>query len=203
MMQKLVQVVVVLGIIGLLMFGAGCGDDGENGESPLIGTEGEAGGLIFYVDTAGKYPGWTYLEAAPEDIEIYIPDEYHVWEFIWGDIEQKIGGLGSGVGTGAANTTAIRAALGDDFFDGEYAARLCDEYAYGGKTDWFLPSLDELATMYAKLHARGLGDFSAGYWSSTEHEEHANLAWCFRFNDGETRYHSKGAGFRVRPVRAY
>ena len=33
-----------------------------------VGALGEAGGLIFYEDTEGAYPGWTYLEAAPDDL---------------------------------------------------------------------------------------------------------------------------------------
>ena len=53
-------------------------------------------------------------------------------------------------------------------------------YAISSFSDWFLPSIDELAAMYTNLHLEGVGGFNEGnYWSSTEIS--AGIAWGFNF----------------------
>lgn len=51
----------------------------------------------------------------------------------------NIAGLGSGLGTGLANTNLIVTAVGA----GTYAAKLCSDYNINGYDDWFLPSFAE------------------------------------------------------------
>jgi hypothetical protein len=87
---------------------------------------------------------------------------------LWGCQGQDITGAnGTSIGTGAANTTAILAACNTSGI----AAALCDNYAGGGYTDWYLPSRDELATMYCSNCANQpystLGFSSGEYWTST------------------------------------
>lgn len=75
---------------------------------------GPAGGLIFYID------GTTYYEAAPTDTNI---------NYIWSNIDdQLIGGTGTAIGTGQANTTAIIGQAGHT----DSSAKLCDDLSIGG-----------------------------------------------------------------------
>ena len=61
------------------------------------------------------------------------------------------------------------------------AAGLCEAYAGGGYSDWFLPSKDELAQLYAQRDAGQWGGFEDGYWSSSEYN--AFYAWSQYFID--------------------
>jgi len=67
------------------------------------------------------------------------------------------------------------------------AAVLCDNSTNNGKTDWFLPAIDELSVIWQNRWAinQGLQTIPAGplsfpfYWSSTEAT--TNVAWTFDF----------------------
>jgi len=96
------------------------------------------------------------------------------------------------------NTDAIIAQSGHT----ASAAKLCRDYAGGGKTDWFLPSKDELNMMYTNLKLVGVGGFVAlGYWSSSEDSE--SLASAQDFGDGFYDGCNKSNTYRVRAVRAF
>lgn len=75
------------------------------------------------------------------------------------------------------------------------------------KSDWFLPSKNELNEVYSILHLSGLGGFSLdviGYYSSTENV--GIPAWtCFaqRFDTGAPITSSKNSTRHVRPIRHY
>ena len=70
---------------------------------------------------------------------------------------------GTAIGTGFTNSDAIITQEGHL----SSGASLCRNYTGGLKTDWFLPSQDELNQMY--LHKDTIGGIDAGqYWSSTE-----------------------------------
>ncbi len=162
-----------------------------------IGDTGPAGGIVFY-DKGSYSGGWRYLEAAPSDIDVS-GDYTHVW----GGYGTSVGGTGTAVGTGQANTTAIVAKYGtsDPYnYTGNYAARLCDQYSYGGYNDWFLPSKDELNLMYQN---RGvIGGFAAHYyWSSSEYR--SSNAWYQYFYFGSQYYGLKSSNLRVRACRAF
>lgn len=146
--------------------------------------ENYAGGIVFYLD--GKGVG---LVAAPRDQSDGID---------WGGSGKKIGNTSTAVGTGAANTRAIVAKLGN----GNYAAKLCADLTLNGYDDWFLPSKDELELMYKNLHKQGGGGFAGGYyWSSSESSD--SYAWKQRFGDGYQSKYGKAANYRVRAVRAF
>ena len=172
--------------------------------SYAIGDTGPAGGVIFYDDEADgtdDIPGARYLEAAPSDIEAS-GDHTHVW----GGYRTAVGSAarGTAIGTGEANTAAIVAAYGasDPYNNtGDYAARLADQYAYGGYSDWFLPSQDELDLMYQ--NRTDIGGFASDwYWSSSEIG--ADTAWGQDFGTGSQFATNAGdTSDRVRAVRAF
>lgn len=88
------------------------------------------------------------------------------------------------------------------------AAERCDKLELNGKNDWFLPSKDELKTMYNNLHKNGYGNFNINeYWSSSEGELYYNgkmyTPWKFRFSDGVAFTDSKTRLLNVRAVRSF
>ncbi len=121
-----------------------------------IGDIGPAGGFIFF-DKGNSSGGWRYLEAAPEDQST---------EIRWYNGENiRTGATGIKIGTGQSNTKKIISSHGN----GIYAAKVCTDYYGGGKTDWFLPSKDELKLMYKTLYKNSIGGLTdADYWTSTE-----------------------------------
>jgi hypothetical protein len=110
-----------------------------------------------------------------------------------------MGGTQSGIGYGAANTTAIV----NGCAEAGIAARICDDLVLNGYSDWHLPSIDELEQLYLNLGANGIGSFNtAYYWSSTE--SNAGSAWQFNFTNGNAYYASnKGNTNYVRAIRSF
>ncbi len=162
----------------------------ENGTYSLRDI-GPAGGYIFY-DKGIYSSGWRYLEAAPVSTEALKK---------WGSYETLIGGTGAEIGTGQSNTTKIVTWL-NSHSETDRAAQFCDDLVYGGYSDWFLPSKDELNQMYVNLHKHGVGGFDEGsYWSSSEYS--ATFAWENYFYYGLQNSHFKLSTFRVRAVRAF
>ena len=178
-----------------------------------IGDDGPGGGIIFY-DKGFYSDGWRYLEAAPSDLgngNTYIFGLYKTSD----DGYTQWSGTGYGIGLGKLNTRTLVADMRTEAYESRngitktenYAAQLCDTYSYGGYSDWFLPSRDELKLMYTNLKEEGLGDFeNTNYWSSSESEYDA-CAWHQDFSVG-TLYSSSNGGnrnssLRVRPIRAF
>ncbi len=189
---------------GASIISASTSSEVASAPSYAIGDTGPAGGVIFYDDEADGTDDIAearYLEAAPSDIDVS-GDYAHVW----GGFGTAVGSSaqGTAIGTGEANTAAIVAAYGasDPYDDtGDYAARLADQYAYGGYTDWFLPSQDELDLMYQNRNV--IGDFASDwYWSSSE--DGADTAWSQDFGTGRQYVSNAGdTSDRVRAVRAF
>ncbi|MDR2716465.1 MAG: hypothetical protein LBB89_00155 [Treponema sp.] len=154
---------------------------------------GPGGGKIFYRLEAGFTMTDTnevchYLEAAPADMST---------ELAWassGYTTTDISGTGSKVGTGRKNTALILATDAN-----APAAKACKDYSNGGKTDWFLPSNDELYELY-------IIDASLGnYWSSSQSiiisnfNEYAGVKGSSGFiQSGKKEY-----TYSVRAVRAF
>jgi len=182
---------------------------------------GPAGGYVFY-DKGYYSDGWRYMEAAPFATQWSSkrPGAYNI----------LIGGTGTVVGTGKANTGIIVAWLDANTVEGDYgdvtykaerAAYLCDNLVVvnGGVTydDWFLPSKDELWQICWNLQGKKyelgetvlnpevstpVGSFAEYYyWSSSE--GNASLAWTQYFGNGSQTNFGKGSAFYVRAVRAF
>ena len=156
-----------------------------------IGDTGPSGvGIVFYVTDGGIHG----LEAAPGDQSAGM-----IWCL---DNSLEVLGTSKEIGAGMANTTLIIAAQGT----GTYAASACTAYHGGNKTDWFLPSLNELKEMAAKLyqHSPSLGGFTTDgdYWASSQTIVNNNNFYVFStpLANGNS---SAGNSFRVRAVRAF
>ncbi len=174
---------------GAFVYSQLCGGDCK------VGTVGPGGGVIFFVDYHDQYPGFTYLEAAPVDLDpvAWCSDTTN-------SIAAVNGWAANAVGRGQANTTAMLSPTGPCTTG---AANVADAYVSPNTTaDWFLPSEGELMLMYTNLRQAGLGAFSpALYWSSSEDD--AGNAWLQDFTFGNQYSNGKNYTFSVRPVRAF
>jgi hypothetical protein len=167
--------------------------------NPILFTLGDSygGGIIFYIDGTGKHG----LIAATEDQNDGI---------IWSENYAVTGSSQTAIGTGQSNTAKIVQELGDAY---NYAAKLCDNLELNGYNDWFLPSKDELHTLYMFYvqNETLIGGFAeARYWSSSEIEENANSAnaWCHWFrgdigNPSNPIANFKSSKHRVRAIRTF
>lgn len=150
----------------------------------VLGDIGPAGGYVFYLDGMGGG-----MEVAPSSSDT---------ETVWGCLNFSISGTSAALGTGQANTTAILNGCSAT----DIAARLCDNLVVNGYSDWFLPSKDELDSVYVNVCKKNLGGFiSYRYWSSTQ--QTSGAAW---WEDIALR--NKAAGtktnvYRVRAVRVF
>jgi hypothetical protein len=162
------------------------------------------GGIVFFVDETGEHG----LMASLEDLNDGTPVQ---WSNI---ISTAVGASAQDFFDGASNTAAIIAQPGHT----SSAAHLCESYSGGGKTDWYLPSHQELyllgdnSVIINKVLAndsdpntKGLNasnDFNnSSYWSSTE--GNSSGAWLLRLRDGSMSVFLKYSTFRVRAVRAF
>lgn len=161
-----------------------------------VGETGPGGGVVFY-DAGSVRPWGRYLEAAPAGWNGTSgdPDTY------WCDDDRDVPKAKSGIiGVGRNNTLQIRAVC----YSG--AANLANAYAGGGKTDWFLPSKDELNELYILRNIVGGFERRPGgedpyYWSSSQHS--LDRAWYQHFDGYLQADGDKVFPLRVRPVRAF
>jgi hypothetical protein len=158
-----------------------------------VGETGPTGGCVFY-DKGSYSDGWRYLEAAPAD---------ESGTYVWGGYGTSVSGTNTAIGKGKANTEAIVAKYGNaEPYAGktDYAAKVCSEKIFGGCSDWFLPSWDELYEMYEQRDSIG-GFGSSWYWSSSQSSaSHADRVY---FSDGNKGDYYKLKDGYVRGVRAF
>lgn len=106
-----------------------------------IGSKGPGGGIVFY-DAGGAKPWGRYLEVAPDGwthggARNYSDPSTHWCNFV-GDSFGPTPATGTAIGDGASNTDLIVKMCTSG------AAVDARAYRGGGKSDWFLPSKDEL-----------------------------------------------------------
>ena len=219
------------------------------GGSCDVGDTGPGGGKVFYVRADGGTFTSTgsdcntackYLEAAPTDQSAGI-----VWattaafcyaaESDVGASDCQLNSIYSNaadqaasrtaateIGKGMVNTNQIHARLttAGGAATNTYAAGIAFAFPNNGKTDWHLPSKDELNQMCKWQRGvawvsdatvctggtlnfgRGASGFSAdSYWSSSENA--AGNAWFQSFGSGDQAIEFKGGARFVRPVRAF
>ena len=176
-----------------------------------LGDTGPGGGLVFLISG-----GLTY-EMAPKT---WGANETTGIEWCNNTSSDVTGAVGTAVGTGSANTTAIDAACTSG------AGQSAADYSANGLSDWFLPSKDELNAMcyYSRnltaspdptVSCSGVagttqnGTFASGtygfanaaYWSSSQNGP--SVAWPQVFDSGSQYSANKTDALQVRPVRAF
>ncbi|HEY6503803.1 MAG TPA: DUF1566 domain-containing protein [Chitinophagaceae bacterium] len=201
-------------VAGLILYCTNCGPNGElqvhNGSSwrnmtgapaslPAIGQQYRGGILAYVLQPAD--PGYDAntphgLVAAPEDQSDGIQ-----W---YNGVYVVTNATGTAIGTGNANTNTIVAVQGA----GSYAAKLCYDLVLNGYSDWYLPSLDELHTLFVNRNAIGGFPFTGGiptgdYWSSSEVIASNDKALQMWFNLGDYAQADKATTYRVRAIRAF
>jgi len=189
--------------------GNSSGGNGEKGIPSLlkltdtttyaIGDTGPAGGKIFMTpSTSGNGTG-LYFEVAPVASEVS-----RTWaqSSLTGTLVN--GAKFSEIGTGSIITPKI-VAQGNSSGT-TCAATYCDNYTYGGYSDWFLPSKDEMAALYANRTAVSSSiSTSTSYWSSSEDIIQISTipngrVWIVGIS---TTIATKTSSYLVRPVRAF
>ena len=190
-MKKFLWILILASALGF----TACGnDDDDNGTVTYnIGDTGPGGGIIFYVNPNAASDGWTYLEAAPENIS---------GTQQWSTANYSVT-TGTGIGTGKSNTASIIAG------GTAPAAKACVDYrGPNDLADWFLPSQDELNELWKLYDAKkteGVSNYAGltddWYWSSSE--DASNAAWIQWFSDSTQLGNGKSSAFSVRAVRAF
>jgi hypothetical protein len=104
-------------------------------------------------------------------------------------------------GTGSANTQKIVLQCSDANADSSVAAKVASNYRGGGKTDWFLPSKDELGLLFEARATFGPVQSGFAYWSSSQ--DSPLLSWSLDFNSGVFSSEVNGIDLYVRPIRAF
>ena len=155
----------------------------ETAEDYMVGDTGPGGGIVFY-DAGSVQPWGRYLEAGPELAEENWCDDWKL----------DVAGTKTAIGAGAANTKLTAAACGAG------AVNTVSDYDVGGKTDWFLPSKDELNALSEQRDSVG-GFANDYYWSSSQ--VGASDAWVQNLLYGHQVSASRNGTLRVRPVRAF
>ena len=145
------------------------------------------GGVIFYIDSTGQHG------LVADTIDLGVAS----WKY-WTTRFTTTGATAKRIGAGKLNTRKIILSQGDS---GRYAARLCKKSNRSGYGDWFLPSRDELDSLFSKKKVVG-GFVSDHYWSSSE-DDLIN-AWYVSFTIHGTNFswtkESKGG---VRAIREF
>jgi len=148
------------------------------------------GGVIFYIDETGVHG----LIAAPSDQGSGVQ---------WGCKKKNIGT--SDLTDGFNNTQKIVEICGN-----MTAAGLCKSLNLGGFKDWYLPSQDELKTMYNQ-RAKIPGIQSGNYCSSTEYVPWQNTKSDKIFDcmvvqfgrEGRVIHYHKESPYFVRAIRKF
>jgi hypothetical protein len=182
-------------------------ESGDQAEVYRVGSIGPGGGEIFYVSNTPFSCGpslnlmCSYLEAAPISGTNAWVDANYLWS---GNTNTAVGASaqGTAIGTGYSNTLAAVGQAGG----GNTAGRaVTAARAYRGPnnlSDWYVPSLDELAQLYLKLADVNIDLSFDDYWSSTESDaNHARIKWFG--GDGSTWDNDKGTLNALRPIRAF
>jgi hypothetical protein len=151
------------------------------------GYKGSYGYIIFdKVDTTN---GWRYVEAALDAIT--------VTNAKWGCAGTNVPSALTTIGSGYENSVAITTACLDTFA----AAYIATHITLKSKTDWYLPSVDELKALY-ELRLASIISRTAFLYSSTQAS--TNDCYILDLNDGSQQQiiKSSGAAF-IWPVRRY
>jgi hypothetical protein len=113
-------------------------------------------------------------------------------------IKQRSGADETAIGSGEQNTIDI--VTESESTSATSAAVYCSELTFGDKSDWFLPSLDELNEIYINRAALN-SNFTDTYFNSSEVS--GTNSWAQNFALGTQSSTIKSTLAYVRPVRAF
>jgi len=156
-----------------------------------LGDRGPGGGRVVVVSTTPQWWG-TYIETRPIVNKRGMPWSLQPTNSLYmssgaSTIRQHIAAMEFGMGRG--NTDAIVTQNGP----GNYAASIAQNTTLGGKSDWVLPSRDELDAVSHSFNAGWWpGVPSGAYWSSSENS--AKFAWYQLMIDGTQFTDENGVG---------
>ena len=85
--------------------------------------------------------------------------------------------------------------------DWKKAEKLCTNYRGSGKSDWYLPTDEELNYIYKNLAKAGIINEDLWYWSSST--SNFNFAYIQRLSDGYQTDDHTGSTLSVRAVRSF
>jgi hypothetical protein len=148
-----------------------------NGGTCAVGNTGPGGGIVFY-SVNGKY-----LEAAPAAWFGTATDTRTVWGCSGSTYASA---YATAIGTGKANTDQIVSNCGDP--TSNVAAKIARAYTGGGKSDWSLPSRDELIELCKYARTQTTGNISTS--CTTSGTLNAGVLKGFGNADGDSQYWS-------------
>ncbi|MCG2611480.1 DUF1566 domain-containing protein [Flavobacterium sp. SM15] len=159
------------------------------------GYTGPGGGYVAY-DKGEFTNGWRYLEINLTRLHYNYPT---TWDAEWGCSSSFLGQTSTAIGTGLENTQRIISTCGS----ANSAAKLCSNAVLNGKSDWFLPSRDEMFTIRKSLLGVNVG-FENSWTSSEISISSAYVIYYDTFNSEYTyRDSNKSYSWAVYAVRRY
>lgn len=161
----------------------------EGGEC-VLGDTGPGGGKVFFVKTTGSFTksrtvtgfmsSRTYTASLTSAEQAALTFDYlevaptQSGSMTFGANGLITGGTSTLIGTGLSNTAKIISTLNSDSASNN-AAFYADGYSNNSKSDWFLPSYDELLlimilSLESDSTGPNIGTFPDGLWSSTTND---------------------------------
>ncbi len=160
-----------------------------------IGDTGPGGGIIFFVDRYDEYPGFTYLEAAPEPQTASVFCDQSASYVGWT-------GHVSALGSGRENTQLLSSCTSG-------AVKLAFDFSTSTATDWYLPNFQEYKKLFSFILESGHYAFQdsvtqdMNYWTSNNFDS-ANAYYVFARNGATVIYQSlNNALFKSWPIRSF
>lgn len=181
------------------------------------------GGIVFHLwlDSLGKQHG--LIVYPKNNISGYFENngkQYATDVFYWSNVKNKRVNSSKMSSNGLENSNQIVTQRGHQ----QSASQVCLDFNYGGYSDWYLPSIDELLILYkvkniihysmydyfGKTEYQYVGTPSCtgtpkteytDYITSTEYNE--SQAYGFDFNLGRVYIIEKGSSQYLRPIRSF
>ena len=184
-----------------------------------LGATGPAGGIIFYISETGftvqgysggsgttahlNFNGYTayYLEAASSNVSTSSSWATNTGDLIPGLSQSSSDTTDWAIGRGRMNTAIIIArGIAHPSPYSTPAASACIALSIGGKSDWFLPSKEELNQLAQNRGRFGIPN--SGLFSSSS-QYISGSVWFQDFSNSSQSAGGKDYGANVRAVRAF